>query len=221
VYRTVLLPFDLLVLILLVSGCVDSQDRQPDLTSLRDPWTLPIVPTDPFLAAGQDVFNSCASCHLADAGGRPDGTVPRLAGQNAVILERRLRALLDDSVGMPVMTPFARALTPEERGQVSAYLSSLPRPKQVGTGSGDQLERGAEIYAELCSDCHAMDGVGQSELNAPRLCGQHEAYSLRRLNQFSDFGPRVSDPAMSAVAAALAPRDRQAVSDFLSRLECD
>lgn len=219
-HRTVLL-FGLLLLNLLVSGCVDAEDRQPDLTNLRDPWTLPIAPTDPILAAGQQVFNSCASCHLADAGGRPDGTIPRLAGQNAVILERRLRALLDDSADLAVMTPFARALTLEEIGQVSAYLSSLATPAQVGFGSGDQLERGAEVYAELCLNCHAMDGVGQSELNAPRLCGQHAAYSLRRLDHFSDPGPLVVDPAMSAVAAALAPRDRRAVSDYLSRLECD
>ena len=215
------LPFCLLFLTLLVSGCVDAKDRQPDGANLRDPWTLPIVPTDPILAAGQQVFNSCASCHLADAGGRPDGTIPRLAGQNSIILERRLRALFDDSVDLPVMTPFARALTMEEIDQVSNYLSSLPPPTQIGFGSGDEVERGAEVYTELCQICHAADGGGQPELNAPRLCGQHAAYSLRRLNEFSGSGPRVADPAMSAVAALLPPRDRQAVSDYLSRLECD
>jgi cytochrome c553 len=220
VHRTPL-PFCLLFLTLLASGCVDSEDRQPDLTNLRDPWALPIVPTDPILAAGQQVFNSCASCHLADAGGRPDGTIPRLAGQDPTILERRLRALFDDSVDLPVMTPFARALTIEEIDQVSNYLSSLPRPALIGVGSGDELERGAEVYTELCQSCHAADGVGQSELNAPLLCGQHAAYSLRRLDEISGSSPRVSDPAMRAVAAVLPPRDRQAVSDYLSRLECD
>jgi cytochrome c553 len=191
------------------------------MSDLRDPWTLSAVPEDADLAAGQQVFASCASCHLADAGGRSDGTIPRLAGQNALILERRLSALLDDSVGLPVMTPFARALTPAEIGQVAAYLSSLPRPARVGLGTGQKITRGAEIYGERCLSCHAASGIGQAELNAPRLCGQHAAYSVRRLNELAEQGIRVSDPAMSLIAAGLAPQDRRAVSDYLARLECD
>lgn len=210
-----------LLAVLLLVGCVESSERQSDMSDLRDPWTLSAVPDDPDLAAGQQVFDSCASCHLADAGGRSDGTIPRLAGQNALILERRLRALLDDSVGLPVMTPFARALTAEEISQVAAYLSSLPRPAHVGLGSGQSVTRGAEVYGERCLVCHATSGLGQSELNAPRLCGQHAAYSFRRLNELAEPGMRVSDPAMSLVAAGLAPQDRRAVSDYLARLECD
>jgi cytochrome c553 len=210
-----------LLTVLLLVGCVESTERQSDLSDLRDPWTLSAVPEDPDLAAGQQVFDSCASCHLADAGGRSDGTIPRLAGQNALILERRLSALLDDSVGLPVMTPFARALTASEIGQVAAYLSSLPRPAHVGLGSGQRVGRGAEIYGERCLICHATRGTGQSELNAPRLCGQHAAYSFRRLNEFAEPSIRASDPAMSLVAAGLSPQDRRAVSDYLARLECD
>jgi cytochrome c553 len=214
-------PVCMLFLALLISACVESEDRRPDLADLRDPWTLPGVPTDPVLAAGQQIFSSCASCHLADASGRPDGTIPRLAGQNAIILERRLRALLDDSVSLPVMTPFARSLAPDEIRQVSAYLASLPRPAQVGVGSGQQLERGAEIYEQLCLSCHAANGIGQFELNAPRLCGQHAAYSLRRLDEIAGSSARESDPAMASIAAVLALQDRRAVSDYLARLECD
>jgi cytochrome c553 len=211
----------LILIGLLFLGCVESDERRPDLADLRDPWTLSAVPQDSVLSAGQRIFDSCASCHLADAGGRPDGTIPRLAGQNSMILERRLSALLDDSTNLPVMKPFARALTRIEIGQVSAYLSSLPRPAQVGLGSGERVARGEEIYGELCLGCHATNGLGQSELNAPRLCGQHAAYSLRRLNELADSGPRMSDPAMSLIAGVLAPQDRRAVSDYLSRLDCD
>ena len=211
----------LILMVLLSLGCVEPEDRHSDEADLRDPWTLPIKKTDPLFAAGQAVFSSCASCHLADAGGRPDGTIPRLAGQQATILERRLWDLFEDSADLPVMTPFARALTPEEISQVSAYLSALPRPAKVGLGSGKRLERGAEVYGELCVHCHAADGIGQSELNAPRLCGQHAAYSLRRLDEMTNGGRRNSDPAMSAIASVLNSQDRRAVSDYLARLECD
>jgi cytochrome c553 len=210
-----------LAVVLVLAACGGSEERGPDSADLRDPWALPATPGDASLALGKQIFASCASCHLADAGGRTDGTIPRLAGQAASTLERRLRALSDGSVYLPVMTPFARALTEPEIRHVSAYLSSLPRPAQVGIGSGRQLARGLAIYGDRCGVCHAENGSGAPSLNAPRLCGQHEAYLLRRLNEMAGTDPRGADPAMSAIAAALSPEDRRAVSDHLARLRCD
>jgi cytochrome c553 len=205
-----------------LSGCVPSEERVPDSAELRDPWALPGEPADPTHAAGKQVFVSCASCHLADAGGRPDGTIPRLAGQTASVLEGRLRALRDGSVDLPVMTPFARALTEAELRQVAAYLSSLPRPERVGVGSGRQSERGAAIYRTYCLACHAADGIGQAALNAPRLCGQHAPYLKRRLNEITaGADPRKMDPTMRAIVATLSPEDLRAVSDYLSRRRCN
>jgi len=216
-----LLPASLLFALLVLSGCVPSEERVPDSADLRDPWSLPGEPADELLAAGKRVFTSCASCHLADAGGRPDGTIPRLAGQTASVLERRLRALYDGSVDLPVMTPFARALTEPEIRQVAAYLSSLPRPERVGVGPGRQVERGAAVYQMFCLGCHATDALGQAALNAPRLCGQHAGYLLRRLNQIAGTDPRTVDRNMRAIAGSLSPEDLSAVSDHLSRRRCD
>jgi cytochrome c553 len=216
-----LLPASLLFALLVLSACVRSEERVPDSADLRDPWALPGEPGDPTHAAGKQVFASCASCHLADAGGRADGTIPRLAGQTATDLERRLRALLDGSVDLPVMTPFARALTELEIHQVAAYLSSLPQPERVGVGSGRRIERGAAVYRSFCAGCHATDGIGQAALNAPRLCGQHEAYLLRRLHEIAGTDPRAVDPNMRAIIGALSPEDLSAVSDHLSRRSCD
>ncbi len=211
----------LLLGVLLLSACVGSDERGPDGVGLRDPWLAPAVPSDPTRAAGRLVFASCASCHLADGGGRTDGSIPRLAGQDAAILERRLRGLFDGSVYLPVMTPFARALSDMEIEQVSAYLSSLPRPGAVGIGPGTQVEHGAVLYGAVCLNCHAAGAMGQPALNAPRLCGQHEAYLLRRMAEMAGANPRASDPAMVAVAAGLSLDARRAVSDHLSRLRCE
>ena len=205
-------------------ACVPSDERKPDSENLRDPWSVAAVPDDPTLAAGQQVFVSCASCHLADAGGRSDGTIPRLAGQDATILERKLRGLIDLSIDLPVMTPFARALSDTELLQVSAYLSSLPRPGEVGADPGERSERGGALYVELCLGCHAADALGQPVLNAPRLCGQHEAYLLRRLNEMASptaVKRRVTEPTMKTIVLALSVEDRRAISNHLARLECD
>ncbi|MCP5067084.1 MAG: hypothetical protein GY946_11010 [bacterium] len=207
--------------LLLLSACVESDERKPDGVGLRDPWLAPAVPSDATRAMGRQVFASCASCHLADAGGRTDGSIPRLAGQDAAILERRLRGLFDGSVYLPVMTPFARALSDVEIEQVSAYLSALPRPGAVGIGPGTQVEHGAVLYGALCLNCHGAGAMGQPAVNAPRLCGQHEAYLLRRMAEMAGPNPRASDPAMTAIAAGLSLDAQRAVSDHLSRLRCE
>jgi cytochrome c553 len=215
------LPASLLVALLVFFGCVPSEERVPDSADLRDPWELPGEPADPFLAVGKRVFAACASCHFADASGRPDGTIPRLAGQRASVLESRLRALSDGSVDLPVMTPFARALTETEIERVAAYLASLPRPERVGVGSGRQLERGAAVEQSLCVACHADGAPGQAALKAPRLCGQHAAYLRRRLKEIAGADPRAVDPAMRAIAVSLSSADVSAVTDHLSRQRCD
>ncbi len=164
----------LVLLALALSACVASEERKPDSADLRDPWSLATVPSDRELAAGQRVFEFCASCHLADGSGRADGTIPRLAGQRASILEGRLRGLRDGSIDLPVMTPFARALSDTELRQVSAYLAALPTPESSKPDTGGnhvsaESERGAQLYGALCLGCHAADALGQPAQNAPRL----------------------------------------------------
>ncbi len=215
----------LVSLVVVLSACVASEDRKPDSADLRNPWSLATIPNDPALAAGQRVFEFCASCHLADGSGRADGTIPRLAGQRASILEGRLRGLRDGSIDLPVMTPFARALSDTEIRQVSAYLASLPTPESPkldasGKSASAERERGALLYGAFCLGCHAADALGQPALNAPRLCGQHEAYLLRRLDETTSPNPRSLDPAMKAIVAILPPEDLRAISAHLSRREC-
>ena len=215
------------IAVVLFLACVAREDRGTDATNLRDPWAIRAEPGDPTLAAGKEIFASCASCHLADAGGRSDGTIPRLAGQRAEILEWRLRGLQDGSIDLPVMTPFARALTEVEIRQVSAYLASLPRPDRVGVGSDGVNERGAKLYHDRCRSCHSAEADAVAASNAPRLCGQHEAYLLRRLEDMASGNAggagaaRAVDPAMEAVAIALSMEDRLRVSRYLARSECD
>ncbi len=214
----------LIAALLVLVACVQSDERHSDSADLRDPWSLAAVPGDRVRAAGRQIYASCASCHLADGAGRSDGTIPRLAGQQAAFLERRLGDLADGTIDLPVMTPFARALSGAEIHQVSAYLSSLPQPKWIDVDRGRRSEHGESRYAELCQSCHGPDALGLPALNTPRLCGQHEAYLLRRLNEMANpNGPtrRGVDPAMQVVATNLPTEDRRAVSQHLAGLECD
>jgi cytochrome c553 len=127
-------------------------------------------------------YAHCASCHLHDGSGRPDGSIPRLTGQRRSVLENKLYRLRTGILRMPVMEPFARALAPNEIAEISAYLSEMPEPT-VAPSSATREERahGALLYAQHCASCHGANGEGQDGLFASRLCGQYAGYLNRRL----------------------------------------
>jgi cytochrome c553 len=74
-------------------------------------------------------YAHCASCHLHDGSGRPDGSIPRLAGQRRSVLENKLYRLRAGTMRLPVMDPFARTLAPDEITEIARYLSSMPEPR--------------------------------------------------------------------------------------------
>ena len=71
-------------------------------------------------------YAHCASCHLHDGSGRPDGSIPRLAGQRRSVLENKLYRLRAGMMRLPVMDAFARTLAPKEIAEIAGYLSGLP-----------------------------------------------------------------------------------------------
>ncbi len=219
-----------LAALLLVAAACDRPDPTPAAAPPppADPWVLESRAADPRWAAGRAAFASCASCHLADGGGRPDGAIPRLAGQHAAIIEKRLRALRDGTRDVPAMWPFARALSDDEVHAVANYVASLPRPSRVpigvgGHGAADELAvaAGSTLVTTRCAACHGPRGEGNPALGAPRLCGQHQGYLVRRLTEMSEPERADVDPRMRAIAVTLGADDRVHAATFLSRLDCD
>lgn len=182
-----------------------------------DAWAAPDAASA--ASPGAVAFESCASCHLADGAGRPDGSIPRLAGQRAAILEHKLRALAAGEVQLPVMVGFARALEDREIPAIAAHLASLPSPA-AGHGSGEALAFGAGRYATFCQACHGPQAQGNDALLAPRLCGQHAGYLARRMDEIEANLRGDADPAMRALINALPPSDRRILADYLSREPC-
>ena len=211
------------ILLLLLSSNGLAEDK-PMLPPSGDPWaTLPI--SDATANAGQlrlgaGVYASCASCHLADGGGRPDGALPRLAGQSAAIIVSKLSRIRSGEVFLPVMAAFANSLSPQEVTAVAAYIAFLPDPKFVGHGDGTSLQAGQNQYAAMCAACHGPGAEGNPDLQAPRLCGQHAGYILRRVDEIIHARRADSHPGMAAIAAAIAPARLAATADYLSRGVC-
>lgn len=177
------------------------------------------------LAASAAGGAACVSCH----GARGEGMAnfPRLAGVGAAYLRSQLEAFASGARKNPIMQPIAQALTPHQRGQVSAYFASLPSPPAVPDRTARApSEAGVWLATRgrwddavpACAQCHGPGGVGVGE-DFPPLAGQPSAYLADQLRAWQSGG-RHPGPLglMETIARKLKPVDIQAVSDYYGGL---
>ncbi|RYF16103.1 MAG: c-type cytochrome [Comamonadaceae bacterium] len=168
---------------------------------------------------------ACASCH----GQRGEGMAafPRLGGVGAAYLQQQLDAFADGTRKNAIMQPIAQGLTPQQRIQVAAYFSSLPKPAAVQDGAArTPSDTGAWLATRgrwdegipACAQCHGPGGVGVGE-NFPPLAGQPAGYLADQLKAWQS-GARHPGPLglMESIARKLKPADVQAVSDYYAGL---
>lgn len=221
----------LFIYILVLSGClVVAAVYVVNGQSISAPPPFSTVPESPWMIenprdeVGAQVYASCASCHLADGSGRRDGGVPSVAGQSETILRHKLQKLRDGSSYLPVMIPFARALTSEELEQVAHYMAELPR---VASTTESQLKQGINDsnatqlkYETNCSACHGLTGQGNDALLSPRLCGQHSRYLIRRMTEIGQNLRGDADLAMVSVLKTVVQDDQIAIAQWLETVQC-
>lgn len=158
-------------------------------------------------AAEPAAYAHCASCHLHDGSGRPDGAIPRLNGQRRSVLQHKLYRLRAGTLSIPVMDPFARALDLAEVEEIAGYLARLPETSfSTGELSDEERVSGEALYGEHCASCHGARGEGHDGLFASRLCGQYGGYLERRLREISSGARGDADAIMRGVVAVV-PED--------------
>ncbi|MCP5057495.1 MAG: c-type cytochrome [bacterium] len=161
----------------------------------------------------RDILEVCAACHGRNGEGGKDGEYPRIAGLSADYLERQLQAFkAHERINIP-MYPYAteRELPPDDVRDIARLLSEIELPTErppadvemsslerllavqavfnVPRIDGD-IERGAELYDEECSECHGEQGWGEDDV--PQIAGQHTNYLRRQIKQFRS-GERVNE----------------------------
>jgi cytochrome c553 len=163
-------------------------------------------------------YAHCASCHLHDGSGRPDGSIPRLNGQRRAVLENKLYRLRAGLMRMPVMDPYARTLAPKDIADVAAYLSKLPDEPTINPSQVTEEERaqGASLYALHCASCHGANAEGQDGLFASRLCGQYAGYLHRRLTEAAAKTRGDADAVMQDVVDAVPADDLHVIVAWLA-----
>lgn len=216
--RDVLLVDAGLLLVLLAVSMADAQTaaRQPD------PKRGQVI-----VAQGtQTGAPPCAQCHAFNGASDSSGAFPRIAGQSAHYLAKQLRDFASGVRSNALMSPVAKALSPDNIVDVTAYFASLNPPfpplKRAGPDlvkRGQQLARvgDAQRRIQSCNNCHGPDGAGLPP-TVPYLAGQYASYIAFQLNMWQRGYRKNSPEEMADVAKLLEAADIAAVAAFYQQV---
>ena len=189
-----------------------------------------VVKADP--AKGATLYDSgdaarglpaCVSCHGA-AGNSTIAINPKLSGQIDAYTHKQLVDFTTPNRNNPIMTPYSKMLTDEDKKNVSAYLAKQV-PKQGAAKNKDIVELGKKIYrggiagtgVAACASCHGATGNG-IPAQFPRLAGQHQDYTVAQLQAFKG-GARKNSIQMTTLAKRMSDEEMKAVADYIAGLK--
>jgi cytochrome c553 len=146
-------------------------------------------PADPqhgaFIAAqGVRGAPACARCHAFDGASDGSSAFPRITGQSQFYLSKQLGDFASNVRANAIMSPIAKALSPEDIDDVSAYYASLKAPfLPLAVLNPALIKRGEQLATmgdttkgvTACENCHGPHGGGSSPA-IPYLIGQYGRY---------------------------------------------
>ncbi|WP_323990081.1 c-type cytochrome [Nguyenibacter sp. L1] len=172
----------------------------------------------------------CAACHMMNGAGQPDMAIPRLAGAAPAYLQQQLSFFAAGKRTSFWMTPFARALTPQQMRAVAAYYAAQSAPVEADAEvlvpvPAGRHARGQTVFETggggagvmPCAGCHGPAGQGMGPF--PPLAGQSAPYvlgQLRRWKRGSDRDPMGKIMVMEV--RGMNDADMQAVAAFVQSL---
>lgn len=168
---------------------------------------------------------ACISCHGAHGEGNAAAGFPRLAGVSAAYISAQMAAFASGERQSPIMQPFAKLLSLDDRAAVADYFSKLPAPagiKPQDSASVTPSEIGAWIATRgrwtqglpACEQCHGPGGIGVGT-TFPPLAGQPASYLAAQLHGWKK-GTRPPGPLalMPVIASKLSDSDIAAVAAY-------
>jgi cytochrome c553 len=195
----------------------------PPSPAAKPPATKP-----PAASSAGTATPPCEACHGANGEGMPAAHVPRIAGQSADYLEKQLNDYAEGTRDSPVMTNFAKLLSPQQRAKFAAHFASLSAPylAESITINAQQAARGHQLAfqgdeakrVQACNNCHGPDGGGLPH-SAPYLAGQSAEFLASALKAWQ-LRTRKNDAGqlMRGVAERLSDADIAAVTGYFASL---
>jgi cytochrome c553 len=162
----------------------------------------------------------CAQCHAFNGVSDASGAFPRLAGQSAYYLAGQLRDFASGVRASALMSPIAKALSPDDIVDVTAYFAGVNAPfLPLKTPNAALVKRGEE-FAKAggpdrlhCDNCHGPGGSGEPPV-IPYLAGQYAHYIAFTLQMWQEGFRKNSPDAMEAIAKTLDDQEILAVAAY-------
>jgi len=196
------------------------------------------------VANGKNIFENgkpddgvaaCSSCHGETAMGMDAMGTPRLSHLGYVYVVKQLTDFADDKRNPEglgaVMNGFAKALTAQERRDVSAYVNTIARTSEPSDLAAlkDEGQTVGEAYkgkiivqygksnVSACVSCHGYNGRGSDPIY-PKIGEQKYVYLVNQLTNWRD-GSRANDEMgqMRAIAKHLSDDDINNAAAYLSQ----
>lgn len=141
-----------------------------------------------------ELYQPCAACHGADAGGNAGLQAPRLNHLRPVYIlaqldkfQRGLRGADGATEAAQQMAASVAMLPPRERWpDLALYISELASGRSEATLTGGDPVLGGDYFNQFCGACHGPAAAGNVALNAPALAGADDWYLAAQLQAFRD-----------------------------------
>jgi cytochrome c553 len=169
----------------------------------------------------------CAQCHAFNGVSDASGAFPRLAGQSAYYLAGQLRDFASGVRANALMSPIAKALSPDDIADVTAYFAGVNAPflplKAADAAlvkRGEELAKvgSAERRIQNCDNCHGPDGAGEPPA-IPYLAGQYAHYIAFTLQMWRQGFRKNSPDAMGVIANKLDDQEIAAVAAYYQQVQ--
>jgi cytochrome c553 len=133
---------------------------------------------------------ACSPCHGVSGEGHASEFSPKVSGQEEWYLARQLDNFRNDLRGNHDSERWAKQMNfhikdfaPAQLDAFVSYILTLDDDPAEVTIAADTT-RGKELYAQTCLACHGVAGMGNKELNSPRLTGMSDWYMVIQLQKF-------------------------------------
>jgi cytochrome c553 len=169
----------------------------------------------------------CAQCHAFNGVSDASGAFPRLAGQSAYYLAGQLRDFASGVRASAIMSPIAKALSPDDIADVTAYFAGVNAPflplKAADPAlikRGEELAKigSAERRIQNCDNCHGPDGSGEPPV-IPYLAGQYAHYIAVTLQMWRQGFRKNSPDAMGVIANKLDDQEIATVAAYYQQVQ--
>ena len=166
----------------------------------------------------------CAQCHAFNGISGASGAFPRLAGQSAFYLAGQLRDFASGVRASAIMSPIAKALSPDDIADVTAYFAGvnapflpLKAPDAALVKRGEELAKAGGPERLHCDNCHGPCGAGEPPV-IPYLAGQYAHYIAFTLQMWQEGFRKNSPDAMEAIAKTLDDQEIIAVAAYYQQV---